>query len=233
MSIESIKRVGILATKIGMSQIFDDAGNAVPVTLLKVDTNTVIANKTIEKNGYNAVVLGYGESKANRRSKAIRGMCTKIGVPTVAYMKEFRVSADCVNLEVGKQLSINHVSRGQLVDVSAISVGKGFAGVMKRHNFSGGRASHGVSLSHRSHGSTGQCQDAGKVFKNKKMAGHMGDVMVTVQNIKVVAIDEDLGVIALHGAVPGSKGTVVAISDAIKKSAPVGDIFPAVFAEAK
>ena len=225
----TLTRTGLLATKIGMSQVFDKAGRAIAVTLLHVKSNYVLGNKNKEKEGYDAVVIGYDtDVKATRVSKSVRGTCSKSKVKPVRFIKEFRISSQ---LEVGKQLSIQHFIVGQKVDISGITVGKGFAGSMKRHNFSGLEASHGVSLTHRAHGSTGQRQDPGKVFKGKKMAGHMGDVKVTIQSLEIIDIDQELSVIAIRGAVPGSKGKVVTITDAIKKGSPADVPFPAQYVE--
>jgi large subunit ribosomal protein L3 len=223
---ESITRTGVIAKKVGMSQIFTETGEALPVTILQIEPNFVVGNKTVDKHGYNAVVLGCG--KTRRASKSVKGICAKANLEPLRNIKEFRVSANAL-LEVGKAISLNHFVIGQKVDVSATTIGKGFAGAMKRHNFSGLEASHGVSVSHRAHGSTGQRQDPGKVFKNKKMAGHMGNTNVTIQNLEVVAIDEELGIIALRGAVPGAKNSAVYITDAVKMMVPVNAPFPAAY----
>ncbi|MBS0235971.1 MAG: 50S ribosomal protein L3 [Proteobacteria bacterium] len=212
-------RTGMIGIKLGMTRIFDESGNQIPVTLIALKDNKIIAQKRVDKDGYDAVVMGYGIAAAHRVSKPVRGICAKAKVEPVKGMKEFRVSADCF-IDIGSQISADHFVIGQYVDISAQSIGKGFAGAMKRHNFSGLEASHGVSISHRSHGSTGQRQDPGKVFKNKKMAGHMGDVRVTAQNLQVVDVDVEMGVIAIKGAVPGSEQAVVYLSDAIKKALP-------------
>ena len=219
-------RTGLIAQKLGMTRIFNDTGNHVPVTLLKVDSCQVVAQRTEERDGYTAVQLGVGAAKPKRIGKAMRGHFAKAKVEPKRRLAEFRVSEDAL-LDTGVEISAAHFMAGQFVDVSGTSIGKGFAGAMKRHNFSGLRASHGVSLSHRSHGSTGQCQDPGKVFKGKKMAGHMGDEQVTVQNLRVVSTDADDGLIAVEGAVPGSRGSYVLLRDAIKKSAPDDLPFPA------
>ena len=226
----ALRRTGLVARKIGMSQIFDEVGNVIPVTLLHVAKNVVLDNKVVARDGYDAVVVGYNKSSSKKVSKPMKGLCAKAKVESVGAVKEFRVS-DIALLEVGRQLSIAHFEVGQLVDVVGTSIGKGFAGAMKRHNFSGLEASHGVSVSHRAHGSTGQRQDPGKVFKNKKMAGHMGNRRVSVQNLRVVDINHELGVIALCGAVPGSKGAIVYVSDAIKLSVPPQAHFPAAYVE--
>ena len=219
-------RTGLIAKKLGMSRIFEANGTHVPVTVLSVDNLQVVAVKTQEKDGYTAVQLGTGAVKAKNVSKALKGHFAKANVEPKKKLGEFRVSEDCL-LSVGSELSVEHFVCGQYVDVCATSIGKGFAGVMKRHNFAGLEASHGVSISHRSHGSTGQRQDPGKVFKGKKMAGHMGSERVTVQNLKVVAIDADKGLIMVKGAVPGSENSWVRITDAVKKSANVKLPMPA------
>lgn len=223
---ESITRTGVIAKKIGMSQIFTETGEAIPVTILQVELNHVIGSKTADKHGYNAVILGSG--KAKRASKPIKGICAKANFEPLRNIKEFRVSANALP-EIGKSISLNHFVTGQKVDVCATTIGKGFAGPMKRHNFAGLEASHGVSISHRAHGSTGQRQDPGKVFKNKKMAGHMGNTKVTIQNLEVVAIDEELSIIALRGAVPGAKNSTVYVTDAVKMMVPVNAPFPAAY----
>ena len=219
-------RTGLIAKKLGMSRIFEADGTHIPVTVLSVDALKVVAVKTAEKDGYSAVQLGTGAVKAKNVTKPLKGHFAKANVEPKKKLGEFRVSEDCL-LSVGQELSANHFVAGQYVDVCGTSVGKGFAGVMKRHNFAGLEASHGVSISHRSHGSTGQRQDPGKVFKGKKMAGHMGAERVTVQNLKVAAIDADKGLIMLKGAVPGSENSWVRITDAVKKSANVKLPMPA------
>lgn len=227
---EAVRRTGLIATKIGMTQVFDATGEAIPVTLMHIDSNFVLGNKEKAKDGYDAVILGYGKAKPNRASKPVKGQCSKVKVEPVKHVKEFRISSGA-QLEVGKQVSATHFVVGQLVDVKGISIGKGFAGAMKRHNFGGLEASHGVSISHRSHGSTGQRQDPGKVFKNKKMAGHLGSERVTIQNLEIIDINPEMNIIALRGAVPGNKGSIVYIADAIKKAVPVNASFPAAYAE--
>jgi len=219
-------RTGLVAKKLGMSRIFEADGTHVPVTVLSVDGLKVVAVKTSGKDGYTSVQLGTGNIKAKNVTKPLKGHFAKAGVEPKKKLCEFRVSEDCM-LSVGQELSVNHFVVGQYVDVSGISIGKGFAGVMKRHNFAGLEASHGVSISHRSHGSTGQRQDPGKVFKGKKMAGHMGAERVTVQNLKVAAIDEAKGLIMVKGAVPGSENSWVRITDAVKKKATVALPLPA------
>lgn len=219
-------RTGLIAKKLGMSRIFEANGVHVPVTVLSVDGLKVIAVKTAEKNGYTAVQLGTGAVKAKNVSKPMKGHFAKANVEPKKKLGEFRVSEDCL-LSVGNELSAEHFVPGQYVDVCATSIGKGFAGVMKRHNFAGLEATHGVSVSHRSHGSTGQRQDPGKVFKGKKMAGHMGAKRVTVQNLKVVAVDAVKGLIMVKGAVPGSENAWVRVTDAVKKTASVQLPMPA------
>ncbi|MCQ2740806.1 MAG: 50S ribosomal protein L3 [Alphaproteobacteria bacterium] len=219
-------RTGLIAKKLGMSRIFDVDGTHVPVTVLQVDGLEVVAVKTQEKDGYTSVQLGCGAIKSKNLSKPLKGYFAKANIEPKKKLAEFRVSEDCL-LSVGDKLSVEHFVPGQYVDVCGISIGKGFAGVMKRHNFAGLEASHGVSISHRSHGSTGQRQDPGKVFKGKKMAGHMGDERVTVQNLKVVSVNADKGLIMVKGGVPGSENGWVYVTDAIKKSASVKLPMPA------
>lgn len=219
-------RTGIIAQKVGMSRVFKDDGTHVPVTVLKVDNCQVVAHKTADKDGYTALQLGVGAAKAKRQTKAQRGHFAKAKVEPKKKLVEFRVPADAM-VEVGAQIAASHFLDGQFVDVTGSSIGKGFAGAMKRHNFGGLRASHGVSISHRSHGSTGQCQDPGKVFKGKKMAGHMGAERVTTLNLEIVSTDEARGVILVKGSVPGSKGGWVLVRDAVKKNMPEGLPFPA------
>jgi len=209
-----------------MTRIFTADGNHVPVTVLKVDNCQVVAVRTEDKDGYTAVQLGVGSAKVKNVSKAERERFAQAKVEPKKKLVEFRVSADAL-LEVGAELSVEHFLDGQFVDVTGTTIGKGFAGVMKRHNFGGLRATHGVSVSHRSHGSTGQRQDPGKVFKNKKMAGHMGQVRVTTQNLKVVSTDAARGLILILGAVPGSEGGYVMVKDAVKRKAPADLPFPA------
>jgi len=219
-------RTGLLAQKLGMTRIFTAEGNHVPVTVLKVDNCQVVAVRTTERDGYTAVQLGVGKAKVKNVPKAERERFAKAQVEPKKKLVEFRVSEDAL-LEVGSELSTEHFLAGQFVDVTGTTIGKGFAGVMKRHNFGGLRATHGVSVSHRSHGSTGQRQDPGKVFKNKKMAGHMGVVRVTTQNLKVVSTDAERGIIMVMGAVPGCEGGYVTIKDAVKRKAPKDLPFPA------
>lgn len=219
-------RTGIIVKKLGMSRVFQDDGSHVPVTLLKVDGCQVVSHRTLDTDGYDAVQLGTGTAKVSRMSKALRGHFSKAQVEPKKKLIEFRVSSDNL-IAVGSELSAGHFVSGQFVDVTGISIGKGFAGSMKRHNFGGLRASHGVSVSHRAHGSTGQCQDPGKVFKGKKMAGHLGAQRVTVQNLEVILTDSDEGLIAVKGAVPGAKGGWLRITDAKKRKLPEGIPLPA------
>ncbi|MBK0327356.1 50S ribosomal protein L3 [Rhodobacteraceae bacterium F11138] len=219
-------RSGIIAKKVGMTRLFMEDGKQVPVTVLHLDGLQVVAQRTSERDGYTAVQLGAGAAKVKRTSKAMRGHFAVAKVEPKRKVAEFRVSEDNL-IGVGEEISAEHFLEGQKVDVSGTSIGKGFAGAMKRHNFGGLRASHGVSISHRSHGSTGQCQDPGKVFKGKKMAGHMGAARVTTQNLEVVKTDADRGLVFIKGAVPGSKGGWVTVKDAVKKKLPDGVPFPA------
>jgi large subunit ribosomal protein L3 len=212
-------RTGLIAQKLGMSRIFDADGKHVPVTVLKVDNLQVVAVQTNEKNGYTAVQLGAGSRKAKNVSKGERGHFAKAKVEPKAKVSEFRVSEDNV-LEVGAELCVSHFVMNQFVDVSGVSLGKGYQGVMKRWNFAGLRATHGVSVSHRSPGSTGQRQSPGRVFKNKKMAGHMGAENITIQNLRVVEIQPEAGLLVVEGAVPGHKGAWVTVYDAVKKDLP-------------
>ena len=211
-------RSGVIAKKVGMTRIYNDAGEHVPVTVLQMENCQVVAQRTQEKNGYTAVQLGVGLAKVKNTSKAMRGHFATASVEPKAKVAEFRVSEDQL-LEVGTEIKAGHFAAGQLVDVTGTTIGKGFAGAMKRHGFGGLRATHGVSVSHRSHGSTGSRQDPGKVFKNKKMAGHMGQTRVTTQNLEVVSTDEERGLILIKGAVPGSKGAWIIVRDAVKSAA--------------
>ena len=219
-------RSGVLAKKLGMTRLFMEDGKQIPVTVLQLDGLQVVTQRTMEKDGYTAVQLGAGTPKVHRVSKAMRGHYAAQKVEPKRKLVEFRVSEDNL-ISVGEELSAEHYLDGQKVDVSGTSIGKGFQGAMKRHNFGGLRATHGVSVSHRSHGSTGQCQDPGKVFKGKKMAGHMGAARVTTQNLEVVKTDAERGLIMIKGAVPGSKGGWVTVKDSVKKKLPDGVPFPA------
>ena len=223
-------RSGVIAQKLGMTRVFTDGGEHVPVTVLKLDNCQVVAHRSADKEGYVALQLGTGQRKAKNVSKAMRGHFAKGKVEPKRKVAEFRVSEDAL-IPVGAELTADHFVVGQYVDVTGTSVGKGFAGAMKRWNFGGLRASHGVSVSHRSHGSTGGRQDPGKVFKNKKMAGHMGDRTITTLNLKVVRIDPDRGLLLLEGAVPGSKGGFIMVRDAVKRPLPKDAPKPGKFRE--
>ena len=227
----SMLRSGIIAKKLGMTRLFQEDGKQVPVTVLQLDKLQVVAQRTAEKDGYTAVQLGAGTAKAKRTTAPMRGHFAKANVEPKRKVCEFRVSEENL-IAVGEEIIASHYFEGQFVDVSGTSLGKGFAGAMKRWNFGGLRASHGVSVSHRSHGSTGQCQDPGKVFKGKKMAGHMGSAKITTQNLVVIRTDPDRGLIMVKGAVPGSKGGWVTVKDAVKKPASDNVIYPAGLASA-
>jgi large subunit ribosomal protein L3 len=218
-------RTGVLAQKLGMTRVFADDGSHVPVSVLRVEACEVVAARRPEADGYAAVQLGVGRGKASRVTKPMRGHFAKAKVTPKAKLAEFRVSEDAL-LEPGTALTVEHFVIGQYVDVCGTSIGKGFAGAMKRWGFKGLRASHGVSLSHRSHGSTGQRQDPGKVFKGKKMAGHMGDRRVTVQNLEVIGLDPERGLLLVKGAVPGARGGYVRVTDAIKRALPQEAPYP-------
>ena len=219
-------RSGIIAKKLGMTRLFMGDGKQIPVTVLQLDGLQVVAQRTADKHGYSAVQLGTGTIKVKRVSKAMRGHFAVAQVEPKRKVAEFRVAPENM-IDVGAEITAEHYAAGQFVDVSGSSIGKGFAGAMKRHNFKGLRATHGVSVSHRSHGSTGQCQSPGKVFKGKKMAGHMGAAKVTTQNLEVMRTDLDRGLIMIKGAVPGSRGGWVTVKDAVKKPVPDGVPFPA------
>ena len=222
-------RTGLLAKKLGMSRIFKDDGSHVPVTILHLDNVQVVATRTIEKDGYTAVQVGFGKAKVKNVSKPNKGHYAAAKVEPKMKLMEFRVAADAV-LEVGAGLSAAHFVVGQIVDVCGTSKGKGFAGGMKRWNYSGLEASHGVSISHRSLGSTGNRQDPGKTFKNKKMAGHLGVDRITTQNVEVAAVDAEKGLLMIKGAVPGAKGSYVRVTDAVKKARPAEAPYPAALA---
>jgi large subunit ribosomal protein L3 len=214
-SVSENSRSGLIAEKIGMTSIYLDDGSMVPVTVLKVIPSVIMARKTSANDGYDAVVVGYGDIKPKKLTKPMEGYFKKLEANPAAHVREFRVG---VNYQYDdSNVNAGHFHEGQFVDVSGISIGKGFAGVMKRWNFRGLEASHGVSISHRSHGSTGQRQDPGKVFKGKKMAGHMGHKKVKIQNLKILSVDLDDEVIIIKGSVPGPKGSKVVITDAKKK----------------
>jgi large subunit ribosomal protein L3 len=221
-------RTGVIAQKVGMTRVFTEAGEHVPVTVLKLAGVQVLAQRTNEKNGYTALQLGAGSRKASRVPRPERENFAAAKVEPKRKVAEFRVSPDNL-IDVGAEITADHFVKGQLVDVSGTNQGKGFQGVMKRWNFAGLRASHGVSIVHRSHGSTGQRQDPGKVFKGKKMAGHMGNVRVTTQNLEVVQTDKERGLILVRGAVPGNRGNWVLVRDAVKRPLPEGAPKPGSF----
>jgi len=219
-------RTGLIAQKLGMTRTFSEEGAHVPVTVLKVDKCEVVAVRTAERDGYTAVQLGVGNAKPRNTTKAQRGHFAKAKVEPKRKLAEFRVTADAL-LEIGSELTASHFLAGQFVDVTGITIGKGFAGAMKRWNFGGLRATHGVSISHRSHGSTGNRQDPGRTFPNKKMAGQLGVERVTTLNLKVVSTDAERGLILVRGAVPGPEGGYVLVRDAVKRKAPKEVPFPA------
>jgi large subunit ribosomal protein L3 len=221
-------RSGVIAQKVGMTRVFTDAGEHLPVTVLKVDQCQVVAHRTKEKNGYTALQVGVGKAKVKNVSMAERGRFAVAQVEPKRKLAEFRVSEDAV-IPVGAEITADHFVAGQFVDVTGITTGKGFAGGMKRWNFGGLRATHGVSISHRSIGSTGGRQDPGKTFKNKKMPGHLGVERVTTQNLKVVRTDVERGLILVQGAVPGVKGGWVELRDAVKRKLPDGVPTPGKF----
>ena len=218
-------RTGLIARKVGMSRLFRDDGTHVPVTLLHVDACQVVAHRTLERDGYVALQLGAGAVKPKRLSKAVRGHYAKAEVEPKRMLAEFRIEDGAV-IDVGAELTVDHYIAGQRIDVTGTSIGKGFAGAMKRWNSRGLRATHGVSISHRSHGSTGQRQDPGRVFKGKKMAGHMGDRQVTVQNLEVVGTDPEKGLIMVRGAVPGAEGGWLLVRDAVRRKRPQEAPYP-------
>lgn len=219
-------RSGVIAKKLGMTRIFTDSGAHVPVTVLSLEQCRVVSQRTVERDGYTAVQLGAGVKKEQRVNKPSMGHFNKNNVQAAQILREFRVDEDGL-IDVGAEISAEHFVVGQYVDISGKSIGKGFAGAMKRHNFAGLRASHGVSISHRSHGSTGNSQDPGKVFKGKKMAGHMGARNVTGQSLEVVGVNSEENYILVKGAVPGAKNNWVFIKDAVKKKQPNDLPFPA------
>ncbi len=222
----SVMRTGIIAKKLGMTRLFREDGTHVPVTVLHMDDVRVVSARTQERDGYAAVQLGFGHAKTKNVTKPMKGHYAAAKVEPAIKLVEFRVADDAV-LEAGQVLSAAHFTVGQKVDVAGISKGKGFAGAMKRWNFSGLEATHGVSISHRSHGSTGNRQDPGKTFKNKKMAGHLGVERITTLNLEVAAIDEARNLIMIKGAVPGSKDGYVLVRDAVKKARPADAAYPA------
>ncbi|MGC9268822.1 50S ribosomal protein L3 [Acidiphilium sp.] len=219
-------RTGIIAKKLGMTRLFRDDGTHVPVTVLHMDDVRVVVGKTVESDGYAAVQLGIGHAKTKNVSKPMKGHYARAKVEPAMRLVEFRVADDAV-LEAGAVLSPTHFTAGQKVDVAGISKGKGFAGGMKRWNFAGLEASHGVSISHRSLGSTGNRQDPGKTFKNKKMAGHLGDKRITTMNLEIAAVDEARGLIMIKGGIPGAKNGYVFVRDAVKKARPADAAYPA------
>ncbi len=224
-------RTGLIAKKMGMARFFDEAGAHVPVTVLSLEGCAVTAQRTAEKDGYVALQLGAGVKKAKNTTKALRGHFAKAEVEPRQEVAEFRVSADNL-IEVGAEFTADHFVAGQKVDVTGTTVGKGFAGAMKRWNFGGMRATHGVSVSHRAHGSTGNRQDPGKTFKNKKMAGHLGQETVTTLNVTVWRVDAERGLILVKGSVPGTEGSFVKIRDAVKSAAPADLPFPGAIKQA-
>lgn len=219
-------RTGVITTKLGMTRLLNEKGEHIPVTVLQMDQCQVVSLRTKEKDGYTAVQLGSGKVKVKNVTKALRGHFAKAKIEPKKKLVEFRIAEDAL-LNVGDTLTADHFVPGQRVDATGISIGKGFAGVMKRYNFAGLRASHGVSISHRSQGSTGSNQDPGRVFKGKKMAGHMGAVQVTTQNLVVISIDSDRGLILVKGAVPGHKGATILLKDAVKRPRAEAAPYPA------
>jgi large subunit ribosomal protein L3 len=223
---QGIGRTGLIARKLGMTRLFNDDGSTVPVTVLHLDEVRVIANRTAERDGYVAVQVGIGRAKPKNVTKPQKGHFAKAGVEAPRKLVEFRVGADAV-VPPGSVLTGAHFAKGQKVDVTGVTQGKGFAGAMKRWNFAGLEASHGVSVSHRSHGSTGNRQDPGKTFKNKKMAGHLGVERITTQNLVVAGHDAERGLLLIKGAIPGAKGGYVLVRDAVKHAVPDTAPFPA------
>jgi large subunit ribosomal protein L3 len=219
-------RTGLIARKLGMTRLFNDDGTTTPVTVLHLDAVRVVAQRTAERDGYDAVQLGFGRAKLKNVSKPNRGHFAKAGVEAPKKVVEFRVDAAAL-VAPGTTLTAAHFLKGQKVDVTGSTKGKGFAGAMKRWNFAGLEASHGVSISHRSHGSTGNRQDPGKTFKNKKMAGHLGVERVTTQNLEVAGHDAERGLLLIKGAVPGAAGSYVLVRDAVKRARPADAPFPA------
>ncbi len=224
-------RSGVIAKKVGMTRVFTDAGEHVPVTVLQIEQCQVVAHRTVEKNGYTALQVGVGTAKVKNVSRAERGRFAVAQVEPKKKLAEFRVPEDRL-IPVGAEITADHFVVGQFVDVSGTTTGKGFAGGMKRWNFGGLRASHGVSISHRSIGSTGGRQDPGKTFKNKKMPGHLGVEKVTTQNLKVVQTDVERGLILVQGAVPGVAGGWITVRDAVKRALPKDAPMPGKFREA-
>jgi large subunit ribosomal protein L3 len=224
-------RTGVIAKKLGMARFFDEAGTHVPVTVLSLEGCSVTAQRTQDRDGYVALQLGAGFRKAKNTTKALRGHFAKAEVEPKQEVEEFRVSPENL-IDVGSEFTADHFMAGQKVDVTGTTVGKGFAGAMKRWNFGGMRATHGVSVSHRAHGSTGQRQDPGKTFKGKKMAGHLGQETVTTLNVTVWRVDTERGLILVKGSVPGTEGSYVKIRDAVKSAAPADLPMPGAFKKA-
>ena len=218
-------RTGVIAKKLGMTRVFAEDGAHIPVTVLQLDGCQVVGQRTQERDGYVALQLGAGSRKAKRTNQAQRAVFAKAEVEPKRYVTEFRVSEDAL-IDVGAEFTADHFVAGQKVDIQGLTIGKGFAGAMKRWNFGGLRATHGVSVSHRSHGSTGNRQDPGRTFPGKKMAGHLGQETVTQQNLTIVRVDVERGLIMIKGAVPGHEGTWVKIRDAVKKARPADAPFP-------
>jgi large subunit ribosomal protein L3 len=212
-------RSGVIAQKIGMTRLFTDGGEHLPVTVLRLQNCQVVAQRVSDKNGYCALQLGAGLAKVKNVTRAERGHFAVANVEPKRHVAEFRVSPENM-IDVGAEITADHFVEGQFVDATGVSIGKGFAGAMKRHNFRGLEKTHGVSTAHRSHGSTGQMQDPGRVFKGKKMAGHLGHERVTTQNLQVVKVDKERGLIMVCGSVPGAKGGWIMLRDAVKKSLP-------------
>jgi large subunit ribosomal protein L3 len=221
-------RSAIIARKLGMTRIYNDVGEHVPVTVLALDGCQVVSQRTKERDGYVALQLGAGRAKAKNTPRAMRGHFAKANVEPKRHLAECRVTEENL-IEVGAEFTADHFVPGQFVDVTGTSIGKGFAGAMKRHNFGGLRATHGVSVSHRSHGSTGNRQDPGKVFKGKKMAGHMGQVRVTTQNLRIAKVDVPRGLILVEGGVPGAEGSWIMVKDAVKRPRPAEAPVPGAF----
>ena len=219
-------RCGLITRKLGMSRVFSDNGEHVPVTVLRIEDVEVLSIKSLDKDGYIAVQLGFSNKKLKNISKPLKGVFAKAKAEPKEKVVEFRVSEDAT-LNVGDKLGVNHFVPGQKVDVVGVSQGKGFSGAMKRHNFGGMQATHGVSISHRSHGSTGNSQDPGRTWKGKKMAGQYGNLRVTTQNLRIVKLLENENLILIQGSVPGSKNGIVLIRDAIKYKTPNEVPFPA------
>jgi large subunit ribosomal protein L3 len=220
------RRTGLIGRKLGMTRLFGESGTHIPVTVVDVGSNVVVAQRNAEKDGYIAVQIGYGLAKPKNVSQPQRGHFAKAEVEPRRKLKEFRVTDDAV-VDVGAEITADHFIEGQLVDVSGDTIGKGFAGAMKRHGFHGLRATHGVSVSHRSHGSTGNSQDPGKVWKGKKMAGQMGDRQRTTQHLEIARVDVARGLIMIKGAVPGAEGGYLYIKDAVRRPTPEGVPMPA------